>query len=114
MNTRREFVRSSALGVASTTLWPRLVKAASAVGSDSPLPKASLSAPKKNSALEGHHNLFNGDCNVYTYNPELWQPEGGPYSAKAIHRFVDVLADNGVDTFLINANASTAWYPTKA
>jgi len=38
---------------------------------------------------------------------------GGPFSAKAIHRYVDVLADNGVDTFVINANASRAWYPSK-
>ena len=22
-------------------------------------------------------NLFNGDCNFFFYNPELWQPEGG-------------------------------------
>ena len=41
-------------------------------------------------------------------------PAFGQSSAKPIHRFVGTLADNGVDTFLINANASTAWYPTKA
>lgn len=60
-----------------------------------------------------HRNLFNGDTCVFFYNPEIWQPEGGPFSVKAIHRFVDVLADNGVDTFVINANASRAWYPSK-
>ena len=32
---------------------------------------------------------------MFFYNPEKWQPEGGPYSAKAIHRYVDVLADSG-------------------
>ncbi len=58
-------------------------------------------------------NLFNGDSCTYFYNPELWQPEGGPYSAKAIHRFVDLLADSGVDAFLINPNAQVAWYPSK-
>jgi hypothetical protein len=63
--------------------------------------------------LAGHKNLFNGDSCTYFYNPELWQPEGGAYSAKAIHRFVDRLADNGVDTFLINPNAQTVWYPSK-
>ena len=58
-------------------------------------------------------NLFNGDSCTYFYNPELWQPEGGPYSAKAIHRYIDLLADNGVDAFLINPNAQVAWYPSK-
>ncbi|WP_229311199.1 hypothetical protein [Larkinella soli] len=38
---------------------------------------------------------------------------GGPFQAKAIHRYVDELADNGIDTFVINANANRAWYPTK-
>lgn len=87
------------------------------------------------SALVGHRNLFNGDMGVFFYNPERWQPEdftlplssnpqpdkpspapmpvGGPFSAKAIHRFVGTLADNGVDTFIINANGSRAWYPSK-
>ena len=91
--------------------------------------------PPKKSALDKHRNLFNGDSCVYFYNPELWQPEdyslktvanprtgkmgtkpvavGGPFKAKAIHRYVDVLADNGVDTFVINANANRAWYPSK-
>lgn len=63
--------------------------------------------------LGKHRNLFNGDSCTYFYNPEMWQPEGGAYSAKAIHRFVDRLADNAVDTFLINPNAQTVWYPSK-
>lgn len=75
-----------------------------------------------------HRNLFNGDTCVFFYNPEKWQPEdfslqevdgqptavGGPFKATAIHRYVDHLADNGIDTFLINANACRAWYPSKA
>jgi hypothetical protein len=64
-------------------------------------------------ALARHRNLFTGDSCVYFYNPELWQPEGLPYSAKAIHRYVDLLADSGVDTFLSNPNAQVAWYPSK-
>jgi hypothetical protein len=63
--------------------------------------------------LARHRNLFNGDSCVYFYNPELWQPEGGPYSAKAIHRYIGLLARSGVDTFLINPNAQVAWYPSK-
>lgn len=64
-------------------------------------------------ALAKHRNLFNGDSCTYFYNPELWQPEGGPYSAKAIHNYVDLLASSGIDTFLINPNAQVAWYPSK-
>jgi len=58
-------------------------------------------------------NLFNGDTCTYFYNPEKWQPEGGPYSAKAIHRFVEQLATGGVDTFLINSCTQRAWYPSR-
>lgn len=64
--------------------------------------------------LTSHRNLFNGDCNCMFYNPGMWQPEGGPYSARAIHRFVDTLADNGVDTFIINPSTQIAWYPSRA
>lgn len=82
-----------------------------------------------------HRNLFNGDSCVFFYNPEKWQPEdfkvrqvpdartgvldpawvpvGGPFKPVAIHRFVDLLADSGIDTFLVNANACRAWYPSK-
>ncbi|MBL8173989.1 MAG: hypothetical protein JNK48_04925 [Bryobacterales bacterium] len=63
--------------------------------------------------LARHRNLFTGDSCVYFYNPELWHPEGLPYTAKAIHRYVDLLADSGVDTFLSNPNAQVAWYPSK-
>jgi hypothetical protein len=60
-----------------------------------------------------HRNLFNGDCCVYFYNPEIWQPEGLPYSAKAIHRFLDLLAASGVDTFVLNPSGQKAWYPSR-
>ena len=82
-----------------------------------------------------HCNLFNGDSCTFFYNPEKWLPEnftlrhssgadldildpgvrpvGGPYTAKAIHNYVDLLADSGIDTFSVNANASRAWYPSK-
>lgn len=60
-----------------------------------------------------HRNLFNGDCCVYFYNPEIWQPEGLPYSVKAIHRFIDNLVANGVDTFVINPSVHVAYYPSQ-
>ncbi len=58
-------------------------------------------------------NLFNGDCNFLFYNPELWQPGGGPYGAKAIHRCVARLAASGVDALLVNPNTQVAWYPSR-
>ncbi|MFH1008839.1 MAG: hypothetical protein V1800_15295 [Candidatus Latescibacterota bacterium] len=64
--------------------------------------------------LTQHRNLYNGDFGIFFWNSEMWQPEGGPYSAKAIHLFVDLLADSGVDTFLINPNSQVAWYPSRA
>ena len=81
-------------------------------GSPVPVPGNNKSRASR-SQLGKHRNLFNGDSCTYFYNPEMWQPEGGAYSAKAVHRFVDRLADNGVDTFLINPNAQTVWYPSK-
>ncbi len=39
--------------------------------------------------LDRHRNLFTGDSCVYFYNPELWQPDGLPYTAKAIHRSLE-------------------------
>jgi len=60
-----------------------------------------------------HRNLYNGDWGAFFWAPGLWQPEGGRYSARAIHRFVDLLADSGVDTFLISTNTQVAWHPSK-
>ncbi len=112
MNTRRDFIRTAALGTTAATLLPRMSYGAS------PTPAATAPAAPAAAILgEGvaarHRNLFNGDTCVYFYNPERWQPEGGPYSARAIHRYVEELSGNGIDTFLINANASKAWYPSK-
>lgn len=74
---------------------------------------AAVTAAVARTRLASHRHLFTGDSCVYFYSPELWHPEGLPYTAKAIHRYVDVLADNGIDTFLTNPNAQTAWYPSK-
>lgn len=111
MKSRRDFLRVTALGATAATGVPQLLSAATV-----PTPTASSpppTSPSANRVTARHRNLFNGDTCVFFYNPEIWHPEGGPYSAKAIHRYVDALADNGVDTFLVNANASKAWYPSK-
>lgn len=36
------------------------------------------------------------------------------YSAKAIHRFMDLLADSGVDSFPINPNSQVACFPGRS
>lgn len=106
MPSRREFLRTAALGTAAATISAPLLRSASAEPA-SPLPAVRATLRSQ------HCNLFNGDTCVYFYNPERWQPEGGPFSAKAIHNYVATLQQNGIDTFLINANASKAWYPSK-
>jgi len=58
--------------------------------------------------------LLNGDSCTYFYSPEVWQPEGGSYTARAIHRFVGKLASSGVDTFVINGNTQRTWYPSRS
>ena len=109
MNSRREFIRSSALGATAATIMPQLF--ADPAPADRSL--ASHARVTKRPITEMHRNLFNGDCCVFFYNPERWQPEGGPFSAKAIFRYVENLQQNGIDTFVINPNASKAWYPSK-
>ena len=118
MNTRREFLRTTALGASTAAILPQML-----FGAASGLTDPAGARPV---ALR-HRNLFNGDTCVFFYNPEKWQPEdfslqevdgrlvpvGGPFQAKAIHRYVANLAASGIDTFIINANASRAWYPSK-
>jgi hypothetical protein len=127
MNTRRDFLQTTALGLGAATLLPAALRSATT---------STTTPPGSTPGVEPRHrNLFNGDSCVFFYNPEKWLPEnftlqsvasqstpggpttllprGGPYTAKGIHRYVDLLADSGVDTFLVNANASRAWYPSK-
>ena len=101
--SRRAFLQSSAVTGAAFALSRPLAALAA------PTPAGTLGARD----MKAHRNLFNGDCNFLFYNPELWQPEGGPYSAAAIHRYVDLLATSGVDTLLVNPNTQVAWYPSK-
>ena len=59
-----------------------------------------------------HRNLYNGDCTFLLF-ADIYNPDGGPYTAEIFHRYVDLLADIGVDTFLINPNAQNPWYQSK-
>jgi len=113
MKTRRDFIRTTALGATAATVLPRLLDAAPTPGAAASGASAAFAPATRRVPTERHGNLFNGDTCTYFYNPEIWLPEGGPYTAKVIHRYVEMLAGNGIDTFLINANASKAWYPSK-
>jgi hypothetical protein len=57
--------------------------------------------------------IYNLDFAGFFYTPELWQADDQKYSAAAIHRFVDTLADQQVDTLAINPNTKIAWYPSE-
>jgi len=124
---RRDFLRVAALGATAMGLGPVLARGA-------PVPAAATgnSGTRSVSGRVGdrHRNLFNGDSCTFFYNPEIYQPEdftlvpdpndpkakiarGGPFKPVAIQRFVQRLADNGIDTFAINPNASRAWYPSR-
>ena len=81
MPTRRQFLRTAAVGA---TALPVLASATASPAS------VAVTPPARDALLARHRNLFNGDTCVYFYNPEKWQPEGGPFSAKAIHRYVDL------------------------
>lgn len=109
MTTRRDFLRATALGATAAASFSRGLGAAAEAAN--PEVKAGVTAVKRLSAT--HRNIFNGDTCVYFYNPVKWQPEGGPFTTKAIHRYVEELANSGIDTFAINANASRPWYPSK-
>lgn len=101
--TRRDFLKAGA-ATGTVAAMPSLIA-----------PFARAKQPKAAGVrrLRSHRNLFNGDCYFLFYNATLWQPEGGKYSARAIRRYVDVLASSGIDTLLVNPNTQVVWYPSK-
>jgi len=101
--TRRGFLGTGAMAGAALALTRQMLP---------PLGAAEPAAGRPRS-LAAHRNLFNGDCNFLFYNPELWQPGGGRYGARAIERYLGSIADSGIDTLIINPNTQVAWYPSK-
>jgi hypothetical protein len=59
-----------------------------------------------------HRVLFNGDCTFLFYDAFANDPKA-KYDKQTLHRFIDKLADSGVDTYLCNPNAQVPWYPSK-
>ncbi|MBI4026515.1 MAG: hypothetical protein HY360_16130 [Verrucomicrobia bacterium] len=66
----------------------------------------------------GHRKQFNIDANVwmYKYRPQsaFYRPYGQRLTAQDIHRYVDILADSGVDTLTVNGHCTQfAYYPSR-
>src|SRR4051794_18791642 len=62
--------------------------------------------------LPGHVNLFNGDCNFLFFEGRMADPNA-PFDKQSLRAFIDLLADSGVDTYLLNPNGQVPWYPSK-
>jgi hypothetical protein len=61
--------------------------------------------------LARHRNLFNIDSTFlfgHGYDPGVKS-----YTAAVMHSFVNLIAESGVDTFLVNPTTQIAWYPSK-
>ncbi len=59
-----------------------------------------------------HRNLYNGDCTFLFGEGYLLDPNA-PFSIEILERFIDRLAQSGVDTYLQNPNAQKPWYPSR-
>ncbi len=58
--------------------------------------------------------IYNGDFGTLGWSPEVWEPNWqGTFSKEGVRNFVKTLAENGVDTLLMNPNTQVAWYPSK-
>lgn len=73
--------------------------------------------PRKNAAqlneLAKHRVLYNGDCDfLFADDFYIGRPDA-KFTKEPLHRFIDLLADSGVDTYLCNANAQFPYYPSK-
>ncbi len=55
-------------------------------------------------------NLYNADFGALFWNSEQWHEDGTLYTAKSIYQFVDLLADNGIDTLVVNPNSQVSWW----
>jgi hypothetical protein len=62
--------------------------------------------------LPGHRHLFNGDC-TFLFGDHLMSDPAAKYDKQTLHRFIDTLADCGVDTYVLNPTTQVPWYPSK-
>jgi hypothetical protein len=59
-----------------------------------------------------NRSLFTGDC-TYLFVDHLFNPGGGPYTAKLFHDHIARLAASGIDTYLCNPQAQGNWWPSR-
>ncbi len=60
-----------------------------------------------------HRTLYTGDVNYLFANN--YHPQGKEtYDASVLREHVRLLADSGVDTYLVNPNGQLPWYPSQA
>ena len=57
--------------------------------------------------------LFTGDSNYLFATPSIYRPGSGPFTVKHVLDHIRLLAESGVDTYLLNPNAQRAFYPSK-
>ncbi len=67
----------------------------------------------KSPAALCHRVLYTSDTCSLFYDAALVCPEGPPYGRTLIDRHVARLKASEVDTFLVNPNAQTVWYPSR-
>ncbi|MFO0916916.1 MAG: hypothetical protein U0872_01195 [Planctomycetaceae bacterium] len=63
--------------------------------------------------LRRHRVLYNGDCDFLIADDFYIGAPDAKFTKEPIHRFIDLLADSGVDTYLCNANAQLPYYPSR-
>jgi hypothetical protein len=83
-----------------------------ALGGTAAPPGRGAEAPPARERLPGHRNLFNGDC-TFLFTDSFVKDPTAKYDKATLHWFIDVLADSGVDTYLVNPNAQVPWYPSQ-
>jgi len=58
--------------------------------------------------------LYNGDCNYLFASDYRRDPSApGPYTTQVLDDHVNLLADSGVDTYVINPCGQIPWYPSR-
>ncbi len=65
------------------------------------------------SKLSQHRVLFTGDSNYLFATPSIYRPGSGPFTANVVYEHIRLLAESGVDTYVLNPNAQRAFYPSK-
>ncbi len=63
--------------------------------------------------LQRHRVLYNGDCDFLFADDFYIGSPDAKITVEPIHRFINLLAESGVDTYVCNANAQLPYYPSR-